>query len=76
MDPDQTGPKKPKPYNNYLKYSSLGLQLLFGIGLSAWAGHALDDYLHLTFPAFLLSFVFLAFGGMMYQVYRSINQDQ
>ena len=75
MDPDHSDPKKPKPYNDYLKYSSLGLQLLAGIGISAWAGHFLDQYFLLAFPVFLLSFVLLAFGGMMFQVYRSMNKD-
>ena len=75
MDPAHTDPKKPKPSNSYLKYSGLGLQLLGGLGLSGWAGHALDQYLQLSFPVFLLSFVLLAFGGMMLQVYRAMNKD-
>ncbi len=75
MDPAYTDPKKPKPYNNYLKYSGLGLQLFGGIGLSAWAGYTLDQHLQLSFPVFLLSFVLLAFAGMMLQVYRSVNKD-
>ncbi len=75
MDPVRTDPKKPKRYNSYLRYSSLGLQLFGGIGLSGWAGHALDQYLHLPFPAFLLSFVLLVFAGMMFQVYRSLNKE-
>ena len=75
MDPVNTGPKKQKSYSNYLKYSGLGLQLFGGIGLSAWAGYALDQYLQLSFPAFLLSLVLLSFAGMMFQVYRSVNKD-
>ena len=67
--------KKLKTYNSYLKYSSLGLQLLATIGVFGWLGHKLDQYLDLKFPAFMLLFGFLAFGGMMYQVYRSINRD-
>lgn len=75
MDPGYTEPKKPKPYRNYLRYSSLGLQLFAGIGLSVWAGHALDVYLELTIPVFLLLFAFLSFSGMIYQIYRSLNKD-
>lgn len=74
MEPEASGPKKPKPSNDFLKYSSLGLQLVAGIGLAAWLGYKLDQYLHLKFPAFLLGFVFITFGGMMYQLYRSINK--
>jgi len=67
--------KKLKPYNSYLKYSSLAFQLLAAIGIFGWLGYKLDQYLQLKFPAFLLLFGFAAFGGMMYQVYRSIKND-
>ncbi|MEJ1239135.1 AtpZ/AtpI family protein [Chryseolinea sp. T2] len=76
MAPAEPSPnKKLKPYNNYLKYSSLGLQLVAAIALSGWLGYLLDQKLHLQFPAFMLTFGFMAFGGMMYQVYRSIKRD-
>jgi len=74
MEPEAFDPKKPKPSNDFLKYSSLGIQLVLGIGLAAWLGHKLDQYLDLKFPAFLLGFVFITFGGMMYQLYRSLNR--
>ena len=67
--------KKLKAYNSYLKYSSLALQLLAAIGVFGWLGHKLDQYLDVKFPAFMLLFGLVAFGGMMYQVYRSINRD-
>jgi hypothetical protein len=51
------------------------MQLLFTIGLSAWGGYALDKYLNLKFPAFLLTFVFLSFGASMYMLYKSLNND-
>ncbi len=66
---------KPNPSNSYLKYSNLAIQLLLGIGLAGWLGHLLDNYLTLSFPAFMLLFGFTAFGGMMYQLYRSLNKD-
>lgn len=68
-------PNKPSPAKGYLKYSNLAFQLLLGIGLAGWLGYLLDQYLSLTFPAFMLTFGFLAFGGMMYQVYRTLNKD-
>ena len=48
--------KKLKTYNSYLKYSSLGLQLLAAIGVFGWLGHKLDQYLNIKFPAFMLFF--------------------
>ncbi len=73
-----TGPshnKKLKTYNGYLKYSGLAFQLLAAIGVFGWLGYKLDKYLQIQFPAFMLLFGFLAFGGMMYQIYRSINRN-
>jgi hypothetical protein len=67
--------KKLKTYNSYLKYSSLAFQLLAAIGVFGWLGYKLDQYLQIKFPAFMLLLGFAAFGGMMYQVYRSINRD-
>jgi F0F1-type ATP synthase assembly protein I len=67
--------KKLKTYNSYLKYSSLAFQLLAAIGVFGWLGYELDQYLEIQFPAFMLLFGLVAFGGMMYQVYRSINKD-
>jgi Putative F0F1-ATPase subunit Ca2+/Mg2+ transporter len=76
MEPASTDPKKPKLYNNsYLKYAGLGLQMMGVIGFSAWLGTKLDQYLKLTFPAFLLSFVFLAFTAVMVQLYCSSNKE-
>lgn len=64
-----------KPINAFLKYSGLGLQMLVTIGVGAWLGYKLDQYLELKFPVFLITFIFLFFGGIMYQLYRSLNKD-
>lgn len=73
--PEASRNPKPKPSNTYLKYSGLAFQLLSAIAICGWLGYRLDQWLELTFPAFMLVFGFLAFGGMMYQLYRSINKD-
>ena len=65
---------KLRPSNNYLRYSSLGIQLLAAIAFFGWLGYLLDRQLGIQFPAFMLTFGFLAFGGMLYQVYRSIKR--
>lgn len=67
--------KQQKPSSSYLRYSQLGIQLLLTIGLAAWGGYALDKKLGLKFPAFLLTFMFLSFGGSMYMLYRSLNNN-
>jgi F0F1-type ATP synthase assembly protein I len=76
MEPPDPSPNpKSKPSNTYLKYSGLAIQLFGAIGLFGWLGYKLDQYLALTFPAFMLLFGFTAFGAMMFQVYRSIKSD-
>jgi F0F1-type ATP synthase assembly protein I len=65
--------RKSSQYNTYLKYSGLAFQLLAAIGVLGWLGYLLDKRLNLI-PLFTLLFGFLAFGGMMYQIYRSINK--
>ena len=63
------------PFNSYWKSSSLAFQLFAAIGIFGWLGYLLDQYLQIKFPAFMLLLGFLAFGGMMVQVYRSIKQE-
>jgi hypothetical protein len=66
--------KEEKSPNNFLKYSNLGLQLLLVIGVSSWIGWKIDGYLGFEFPVFLLTLMLLSFAGMMYKVYRSLNE--
>jgi hypothetical protein len=73
--PDPSRNKKQSQYNTYLKYSGLAIQLFAAIGFFGWLGYLIDGWLELQFPAFMLLLGFLAFGGMMYQLYRSINRD-
>ena len=75
MEQEASNKKEQKPYNKYLKYSSLGLQLFLSIGISAWLGFELDAYLENKFPVFLLLFVMIVFIGSIYLLYRSINKD-
>lgn len=64
-----------KGTNVYLKWSGLAFQLFGGIGVFGWLGYKLDQYLALKFPAFMLTFGFLAFGAIMYQVYKSVKDQ-
>lgn len=69
-----TGRKKPNlPESPYLKYSSLGIQLLATLFISGWLGWKIDQYLSLKFPFFSLIMGFMAFFGYMYKLYKSIS---
>lgn len=72
---EHSGPRKQKPYSNYLKYSSLAMQMVVTIGVAGWVGHKADLYFNFRFPAFLLTLVLLAFGGIMYKLYLSITKE-
>ena len=73
--PTQPDSENKERVNAYLKYSGLAIQLLAAIGFFGWLGYVLDQYLGFRFPLFMLLLGFLAFGGMMFQLYRSINKD-
>jgi hypothetical protein len=74
QDPS-AGPKKQNPYNSYLKYSGLALQLLVTLAVFGWLGYKVDGWLQLTYPVFLILFLFAAFAGMMYNLYKSIGKE-
>lgn len=67
--------KKDKHSNSFIKYSGLGIQMLVTLGVGAWLGLKLDQYLNLKYPVFLITFVFVLFGGLMYQLYKTLNKD-
>ena len=50
------------------------MQLLLVIGVSSWLGLKIDEYLGFKFPVFLLTLMLLSLGGMMYKLYRSLNE--
>ena len=67
-------PKKPNPFDNYIKYSGLAVQMLVTIGVCGWLGYLLDQHLQSRFPTFMILFGFAGFGGFMFQLYRSIKK--
>jgi hypothetical protein len=66
--------KKQEATNNYLKYSGLAIQMLVTLGLAGWAGYYIDNKMGWSFPFALLSFILLAFIGLMVILYRSLNK--
>lgn len=58
------------PFHNYVKYSSLAIQMgliLFGF---AYGGVKLDEYIELKFPAFT---IVLTLGGLAVAMYLSLR---
>lgn len=71
-DPTKNLPKK--PLNNYLRYSSMGLQMGMTILCMAWAGVKLDQYLKLTFPIFTLVLTLASVAGVMYYFIKQVSK--
>ena len=67
--------KLPKQFNNYLKYSGLAIQMVVTIGVMAYIGLKIDQWLGIKFPAFLLLFTFLALGLLIYRLIKSVEED-
>lgn len=66
--------RKQNPSNTYLRYSGLAIQLLATIAVCGWIGYKLDQWLEFNYPIFMITLGLLGFGGVMYQLYRSINR--
>lgn len=75
MEERSQDPNQKKPVNSYMKYSGLAFQLLGSMAILGWLGYKLDQKLSLEFPVFMLLFGFLAFGSVMYKVYKSLKQE-
>ncbi|MCX6290710.1 MAG: AtpZ/AtpI family protein [Bacteroidetes bacterium] len=59
--PNSTKKKQPTP-DSYMRYATMGTQMLIIMALGAFGGYALDQWLHIKFPIFtiLLSLVSIA----------------
>lgn len=68
--------KPSPPYQSFVKYSSMGFQMLGMILLGIWAGWSLDKYFQLKFPAFMLILSLLGVIGSMVYFIRQIIREQ
>jgi F0F1-type ATP synthase assembly protein I len=67
---------KQQPSSNkdfFLRYASLGTQILAGIGLSVFIGLKTDHWLH-TLPLFSCVLPLLLLCGMFYKLYRETSK--
>jgi F0F1-type ATP synthase assembly protein I len=72
--------RKPPPNNSsnkefFLKYASLGTQLLAAIGLSVFAGLKLDKWLH-TSPLLACVLPLLVLSGIFYKLFRETSRKK
>jgi ATP synthase protein I len=68
--------KEPKQGKSFVKYSGIGMQLLFTIGLGVWLGMKLDTYMGNKQPWGAISLSMLFLIAALYNFIRSVTQDQ
>lgn len=61
--------------NQYLRYSGLGFQMIFTIGLFTYAGIWIDDYWQLSSPIFTIILSLLGVMGSLIVVVRGLTKD-
>lgn len=71
--PKQEPRNRPSRANDFLKYTSLGLQLVISLAIAGVLGYYIDQWLGWQFPAFLLLFIMLTLAG---QIYLLIKRTQ
>lgn len=72
---DQNRSSRQKPFNEYVKYSGLALQMGIFMYLGYWAGQKLDAKTETSFPTFTVVLVFVALGFSFYSIFRSLPKE-
>ncbi len=76
MEDQNKRPKQNTGVNNYLKYSSLGFQMLVIIGVFTYIGHLIDTSKDLKQPLFTAFFSLLGVIIALYQVFRGLKSTK
>jgi len=64
--------KKIDPLKNYVKYSSMGFQMVVIIGGGVWGGYWLDQLVNWKFPVFIVLCSILAVAMAIYFVIKDL----
>jgi len=68
---NQNNSLKPKKHlDDFIRYSSLGIEMIVIMGIGVFAGVKIDQWLHLGFPAFTLVLMILSVIGAIYHAIR------
>lgn len=67
QDKDQ---KPKKKGDDFIRYSSLGFEMIAIMGIGTFAGIKIDQWLDLQFPAFTLGLMILSVIGAIYHAIR------
>jgi hypothetical protein len=73
-DPNQQQPSPPSRVNEFLKYTSLGLQLVITLAIAGGLGYYIDQWIGWQFPVFLLLLIMAALAGSIYLLIKRTNE--
>ena len=71
---DQEGNKEERPANSFVKYSSIGFQMLATIGLFAFIGYKIDEHQQNEKPLITAILSLIGVVVSLYQVVRQLNK--
>ncbi|HKJ44161.1 MAG TPA: AtpZ/AtpI family protein [Sunxiuqinia sp.] len=64
--------KKPKKkLDNFIRYSGLAFEMIAIMAIGVYAGHKIDEWLDLSFPAFTLGLMILSVVGAIYHAIKN-----
>lgn len=67
-------PKKPKKYNAYARFSSVGIQMGIVIAGFTWLGTYLDEKQHLKTPIWTIVLSLFGVFVSMYLIFKEVNK--
>jgi undecaprenyl pyrophosphate phosphatase UppP len=73
VKPEEQKTGRPSRVNDFLKYSSLGLQLVISLAIAGVLGYYIDQWIGWQFPVFLLLLVMLTLTGQIYLLIKRTN---
>ncbi|HEX5111320.1 MAG TPA: AtpZ/AtpI family protein [Saprospiraceae bacterium] len=65
---------KPSSSNKYLKYSGLAFQMFVLLGVGAWLGQKVDQWLNTSDPYFTILFILAFTGAFFYRLIKELNR--
>lgn len=63
-----------KGFDNWIRYSTLGIEMAVIIGAAVWGGVAIDRHRNANFPLFTLLLTAIGFAVALVRLVRGVNK--
>lgn len=67
--------KKKQPFNSYIKYSGVAIQMIATLFIFGFAGYKLDQYFELDRPLITLGSLLIGTGVAIFLVIRQLKES-